>query len=503
VVAAVVALISGALLVWPRSALWLDEAQSVAIARLGLPGMVDGLKADGAPPVYYVLLYAWMRLFGDGDVAVRSLSIMCAVAAAAVLWIVATRAFGRRGGMVALLFTVSHPYFVRYATETRMYALVMLEVCLGALALQGWVRTQRRGWLAGLTFIACLLPLTHYWGFSLVVACGACTGVLAVRDVRRGRARGFIVATVAILVGLGATAVWWPVLRYQSQHTGTPWTDPSGPFKALAVTIHRGIGAGPLPLLLSAVLCVLALIGAVEATVAVAHQGDQAQGTRRWLTAVLGLTLVLSYAVTRLTASGFVARYTMTMFPLYVLLAVGGALVALRGRALMAVALAAWSTGAIVSFGQVDDLRTRAESFAAALAAEAHPGDVVVYCPDQLGPPVDRLLDQRHVALPNQLTYPLFARPDRVDWVDYAQRTDESPPGPFAAQVLRRAGNADVWLVLSVTHPPTQAACAGLAEALRAARPHPEVRIPDDPAWREHDSLLRFSPREQASEAAR
>ena len=42
---------------WPRPALWLDD----------------------------VLLHAWMRVFGTGDVAVRSLSIATAFAAVAVL----------------------------------------------------------------------------------------------------------------------------------------------------------------------------------------------------------------------------------------------------------------------------------------------------------------------------------------------------------------------------------------------------------------------------------
>jgi len=70
---------------WPRPAIWLDEAQNVAIARRSSTGIVDGLRVDVAPPLYYVLLHAWMRVLGTGDVAVRSLSIATAFAAVAVL----------------------------------------------------------------------------------------------------------------------------------------------------------------------------------------------------------------------------------------------------------------------------------------------------------------------------------------------------------------------------------------------------------------------------------
>ena len=44
---------------YTRSALWLDEALTVNIARLPLSQLQDALKHDGAPPLYYVLLHFW------------------------------------------------------------------------------------------------------------------------------------------------------------------------------------------------------------------------------------------------------------------------------------------------------------------------------------------------------------------------------------------------------------------------------------------------------------
>ena len=45
------------------SALWLDEALSVNIARLPLGDLQEALKRDGAPPLYYVLLHFWADWF--------------------------------------------------------------------------------------------------------------------------------------------------------------------------------------------------------------------------------------------------------------------------------------------------------------------------------------------------------------------------------------------------------------------------------------------------------
>src|SRR5947209_20006208 len=52
-----------------RGPLWLDEAQSLAIARRPLSQLADALRHDGAPPLYYVLLHVWTQVFGNSTFA--------------------------------------------------------------------------------------------------------------------------------------------------------------------------------------------------------------------------------------------------------------------------------------------------------------------------------------------------------------------------------------------------------------------------------------------------
>src|SRR5918998_6689046 len=70
-----------------RSPLWLDEALSVNIAGLPVGDLLDALRHDGHPPLYYLLLHYWMELVGDGDMAVRALSGLFAVASLPLVWL--------------------------------------------------------------------------------------------------------------------------------------------------------------------------------------------------------------------------------------------------------------------------------------------------------------------------------------------------------------------------------------------------------------------------------
>jgi mannosyltransferase len=79
------------------------------------------------------------------------------------------------------------------------------------------------------------------------------------------------------------------------------------------------------------------------------------------------------------------------------------------------------------------------------VARNAEPGDVVVYCPDKLGPDYSRQMPDGLV----ELAYPALSSPERVDWVDYAERNRAADPARVAEEIRDRAdGNAIfvVWM---------------------------------------------------------
>ncbi|HQH74572.1 MAG TPA: glycosyltransferase family 39 protein, partial [bacterium] len=88
--------------------LWLDEAYSAMMARLPLKDIVQAMTFDAGPPLYYLLLYAWRAVLGESETALRSLSLLFALAATAGVYQLAREAVDRPAAVLStLLFAFS------------------------------------------------------------------------------------------------------------------------------------------------------------------------------------------------------------------------------------------------------------------------------------------------------------------------------------------------------------------------------------------------------------
>ncbi len=475
------------------SHLWLDEAQTVAIAALPLGELAEALRRDGAPPLFYVLLHGWMEVFGTGELSTRFLSGIFAVAALPLTWLAGRRLGGTRVAWAAVLLLASSPFAVRYATEARMYSMVVLLVLVGYLAVMELLeRPSSRRAAAGVGLVTGALLLTHYWSLYLVFVVGLTLVAVARRGVgtsRAGARRGL----VAMAVGSLAFVPWVPSFLYQLQHTGTPWGGP-GKLRTVFDTITSFAGGYWDPgLVLGAIyfsLTALALMGrALDGRRIEIDLRTRPPGRHLF---VVGFgTLVVAILATVIGRSAFAIRYASVVFPMALLLVALGTEVILDRRLLHGILGVAVVTGfwSIAPNILVD--RTSAARVASALEAGVVPGDVVAYCPDQLGPAVSRLLPPGI----DQLTFPRATAPQIVDWVDYATVNEAADPTPFAGMLVDRAGpGGTVWLVWAPGYRTYEDKCLALIGELDELRPDNErvVKLPKRNF--EKPALVRFAP---------
>jgi hypothetical protein len=459
-VAGAIAIVAGtALRFYAPTGLWLDEALSVNIARLPISHIPAALSHDGSPPLYYVLLHIWMRLFGTSDIAVRALSGLISVATLPLFWVAGRRLGGRTVAWVTFFLALTSPFAINYATSARMYSLMVLLSLLGYLAVARALEDPTSGRLVWVGAVTAALLYTHYWGLYLIIVTAAW---LAWRWRRSGRGRPVLRAMV---FGSLLWLPWLPVFAFQTLHTGTPWASSANPGDLLAVfSDYSGTGPwGGLLMFATFALFMLGTFGRTAAPGTFVALEDPSGATRRvpagpavvvelrprpGMAPLVGIaigTLSVAVILGAVANTAFVARYTAVVLPLFLLVVSTGVAV-MPGPRFRAGCMAVLSVaGLLTGYGENGQQRTQATQVASVLNAQAQPGDLVVYCPDQLGPAADRLLQVPGVV---EMTFPRATGPQRVNWVDYTKVISRTDVEQFAQAALSRVTGAHtLWLV--------------------------------------------------------
>jgi mannosyltransferase len=98
--------------------LWADETYTVDV--LGgagdFWGVPDQVRAsEAAPPPYYLLAWVWVRVFGDGDAGLHSLSALFGTATIPVVYLAVRELATRRAALIAAALTACSPILVWYS----------------------------------------------------------------------------------------------------------------------------------------------------------------------------------------------------------------------------------------------------------------------------------------------------------------------------------------------------------------------------------------------------
>jgi len=181
--------------------------------------------------------------------------------------------------------------------------------------------------------------------------------------------------------------------------------------------------------------------------------------------------------------------------PLVLLVALGLATFGDR-RIRAGVLVAAVAFGVAGSVPNIWTSRTQAGEVAATLARLGRPGDVVAYCPDQLGPAVHRLLPAGRY---REITFPRGTGPAFVNWVDYSAASRAGHSGTFAARLEQLSAPVhQIWLVWAPGYQTFGTKCETLETDLLADRSlgahemFPYRQVTDSWITYENMELVRF-----------
>jgi len=152
-----------------KQSLWTDEAFSVWVAGHPLQTILQILKVDAHPPLFYSLLHGWMS-FGRSEAFLRFPSALFGVLNCMLVYLLGKSLFNARLGLIASLFWACSFAALNQETQVRMYAFATtLSLAASLVFWFAWKRQSPASWLFyGVLGAICLY--IHYFTFFILSA---------------------------------------------------------------------------------------------------------------------------------------------------------------------------------------------------------------------------------------------------------------------------------------------------------------------------------------------
>lgn len=280
---------------------WHDEAFTAAMVHLPFDRFVEvavGRELNQA--LYYLVLRPWSAVFGTGEAALRSLSVLGAMATVALVAVLGRRLVGERAGLLAGVVLAVNPFFVEYAQEARSYTLTLAVLAGTGIALCRALERPSAGRLAVYAAVAALSVYVHFFAGLVVVA--QVLGVV----VARLPWRRLVPAWVGIAVAFA------PVLAFLAAVDADDVDTVARPTPGSALDVVATMAGGPL------------LLAALVGLGAVALAGRRHPQASVLLAVWLILPIVAAYAFSAAVKPMFLDRFLIVVLPALALLAGAG-----------------------------------------------------------------------------------------------------------------------------------------------------------------------------------
>lgn len=125
--------------------IWWDEGLAIWAVRQGWTQTTLWTAGDVHPPLYFWLLWAWVRLAGESEFAARFLSLACGLVTVAALYPLGKNLLGRKVALVGVILLAFSRFHVWWSQEMRMYIVATMWGVLSLYTLLRWLRAE--GWL--------------------------------------------------------------------------------------------------------------------------------------------------------------------------------------------------------------------------------------------------------------------------------------------------------------------------------------------------------------------
>ena len=173
----------GILSVINTRSIWADELSTIyKTVELNTPQMINYLRTDAHPPMYYLTLQRWFTFFEPSTTSLR-LPSWINYLVGGILMTIQTFQLGRnesnqrawKAACLGALIVFSSPFALRFSIEGKGYSLMVMLIAAGLLCRQNFLTSNkqcqyRKVYLAGTCISLAFASLTHYYGLFISIS---------------------------------------------------------------------------------------------------------------------------------------------------------------------------------------------------------------------------------------------------------------------------------------------------------------------------------------------
>jgi len=155
-----------------EESLWMDEAVSENFVKSDVLHIV---KTSGHfrnnPPLYWVILHYWVRVFGNGEGALRAPSALFGIAAVLMMFRVGRELFDSRTAFLGMILCAVSQFQVYYSQDARPYSLLVFLSLASYLFFLKLIKPDpRRSDYVLYAFSSIALGYTHVYGIFIMAS---------------------------------------------------------------------------------------------------------------------------------------------------------------------------------------------------------------------------------------------------------------------------------------------------------------------------------------------
>lgn len=307
-----------------RWSVWFDEAYGLYLIRYNFLDIAKFTSTDVHPPLYYWALKIWQGIFGNSELALRSLSMVMIMVAIVFIYLLVRKSFGVRVGAWVVALLALSPMLIRYSEEARMYGMAMAIVAAATYVLVDVTNNPSQNKWVTYGILVSLGMWTHYYTAIMWLTHWVWRYVTVRRKDARATAKAFWTKewlwSHAIAIGLFAPWLPYMVTQMVNVQGSGFWIRPitaTTPFNFLTNIMmyrenHEVLSWLAILMLLVMIIVIVSIVLAYRRL-----RGEQRATFRLFLImAIVPMLLLLTLSLPPLRPS-FVDRYLLPSIPFW------------------------------------------------------------------------------------------------------------------------------------------------------------------------------------------